>query len=47
MLPIDACSRKIVPCLEKLEYDVTYIEFEGEHAILADISEKAVRWFVG
>lgn len=47
MLPIDACSCKIVPPLEKLGYDVTYIEFEGEHAIPPDISEKAVHWFVG
>ncbi|MES2535010.1 MAG: phospholipase [Pseudomonadota bacterium] len=46
VLPIDACSRKIVPRLEKLAYDVTYHEFEGAHIIPPDISDQAVRWFI-
>src|SRR5579875_1576541 len=33
VLPINTCSRKIVPRLRRQGYDVTYQEFEGGHII--------------
>lgn len=46
ILPIDVCSRKVVPKLQKAGYNVSYHEFEGEHIIPAEISAKAVEWFL-
>lgn len=46
ILPIDPCSRKLVPRLQKMEYEVEYIEFEGEHIIPAEISKRAIDWFL-
>jgi phospholipase/carboxylesterase len=46
VLPIDRCSRRIVPELERLGYDVTYREFEGAHAVPPDIREAAARWIL-
>lgn len=45
VLPIDPCSRRIVPQLKKLGYNVQYEEFNGEHEIPAAISTKAVKVF--
>jgi predicted esterase len=47
ILPIDPCSRKISPRLQKKGYDLTYREFDGEHVLPADIRDDAVRWFTG
>jgi phospholipase/carboxylesterase len=47
VLPIDPCSRRIVPRLRREGYDVTYQEFDGPHTIPANIAESAVEWFVG
>ena len=47
VLPVDRCSRRIVPQLEKAGYDVHYQEFEGGHRVPENISEGAVTWFVG
>ena len=44
ILPIDQCSRIIVPRLRGLRYDVTYREFEGRHEMPADILSEALRW---
>ena len=33
VLPIDECSRVIVPRLKALDYDVTTAEFEGRHEV--------------
>jgi len=44
ILPIDECSRVIVPRLRELRYDVTYREFEGRHELPADILSEALRW---
>jgi phospholipase/carboxylesterase len=45
VLPIDRCSRKIVPQLERSGYEVLYREFDGGHAIPPEIATEAVGWF--
>jgi phospholipase/carboxylesterase len=45
VLPIDACSRKIVPRIQRAGYDVTYQEFEGGHTVPPEIAEAALGWF--
>lgn len=47
ILPIDECSRRIVPQLKRLGYRVTYREFEGKHTLPPDIAAEAMRWFMG
>ena len=44
ILPIDRCSRVIVPRLRMLNYDVTYREFEGRHEMPPEILAEALRW---
>ncbi len=44
-LPIDRCSRRIVPQLERGSYDVRYREFEGGHVVPPEIGREAVDWF--
>jgi phospholipase/carboxylesterase len=44
ILPIDQCSRIIVPRLRSRGYDVTYREFEGRHELPPDIATDAIRW---
>jgi phospholipase/carboxylesterase len=46
VLPIGPCSRKIVPILKREGFAVEYHEFEGPHTIPADISRRAVEWFL-
>jgi phospholipase/carboxylesterase len=46
VLPIDPCSRKIVPLLQQAEYAVTYREFDGAHTIPQEIAQQAVEWFL-
>jgi predicted esterase len=46
VLPIDPCSRRIVPRLERENYDVTYREFGDGHTIPENISTEAVNWFL-
>jgi phospholipase/carboxylesterase len=46
ILPIDQCSRRIVPALKRGGYDVTFKEFEGRHEIPPPIAAEALRWFV-
>jgi predicted esterase len=46
VLPIDRCSRVIVPRLEKAGYNVRYQEFKGGHTIPENVSEEAVAWFM-
>lgn len=45
VLPVDRCSRRIVPQLQRLGYDVKYHEFDGPHTVPADIAREAVDWF--
>jgi phospholipase/carboxylesterase len=44
-LPIDSCSRRIVPRLEGAGYEVRYREFEGPHVVPPEIGQEAVEWF--
>ena len=44
VLPIDRCSRRIVPELEQGGYDVLYREFDGGHTISPEIALEAVGW---
>lgn len=44
-LPIDRCSRRIVPQLERAGYEVSYREFEGGHVVPPDIGREAANWF--
>ncbi len=47
VLPIDACSRKIVPRLERAGYAVRYHEFDGPHTVPPEITREALGWFRG
>ena len=46
ILPIDVCSRRIVPALEDAGYAVTYKEFDGPHTVPEAIAQDAFSWFV-
>jgi phospholipase/carboxylesterase len=46
VLPIDACSRRIVPMLRRDGYDVRYHEFEGPHTVPPEIAREALDWFL-
>jgi phospholipase/carboxylesterase len=43
-LPIDRCSRRIVPQLEHAGYEVTYREFDGPHVVPPRIGREAADW---
>ncbi|HET7077939.1 MAG TPA: phospholipase, partial [Chloroflexia bacterium] len=45
VLPIDRCSRRIVPSLRDADYAVSYKEFDGPHTVPPDIARAAVQWF--
>jgi phospholipase/carboxylesterase len=45
VLPIDVCSRRIVPRLERAGYDVRYLEFDGPHTVPPAISREALAWY--
>ena len=44
ILPIDQCSRVIVPQLQRRGYDVTFKEFDGGHQVPPDMAAEALRW---
>jgi predicted esterase len=46
VLPIQVCSMRIVPQLQKKGYDILYHEFDGPHIIPPLVVEEAVKWFV-
>ena len=46
VLPIDVCSRRIVPRLRDAGYAVDYREFEGGHTVPETIAAGAMSWFV-
>ena len=46
VLPIDDCSRRIVPELKAEGYRVTYREFEGKHTLPPEVAAEAMRWFM-
>jgi phospholipase/carboxylesterase len=45
VLPIDLCSRRIVPHLKGAGYDVRYREFEGPHTVPPEVALEAAAWF--
>ncbi|MEU8193936.1 hypothetical protein AB0C10_09170 [Microbispora amethystogenes] len=45
VLPIDRCSRRLVPELRDGGYDVTYEEFRGGHRVPPEVAAAAVRWW--
>lgn len=45
VLPIERCSRRIVPRLRRSDYEVRYREFEGGHKITPETALEAVEWF--
>jgi phospholipase/carboxylesterase len=44
VLPIDRCSRIIVPALQKRAYEVTFRQFDGGHEIPPNIAREGMRW---
>jgi phospholipase/carboxylesterase len=46
VLPIDPCSRRIVPKLRREGITVLYEEFNGRHEIPPFISKGAIDWYV-
>ncbi len=42
VLPIERCSRRIVPLLERTGYEVAYREFEGGHTVPPELALEAV-----
>ncbi|WP_242053725.1 alpha/beta hydrolase-fold protein [Nostoc sp. FACHB-888] len=45
VLPIERCSRRIVPQLKQAGYDLEYREFNGLHTVPTAIAERAMEWF--
>ncbi|HVH57230.1 MAG TPA: alpha/beta hydrolase-fold protein [Vicinamibacterales bacterium] len=46
ILPIDRCSRVIVPALKKAGYDVTFRQFDGGHEMPPTIARAGMQWLV-
>ena len=44
ILPIEQCSRVIVPRLRSMGYDVTFREFDGRHEVPPDVAREGMRW---
>jgi predicted esterase len=45
VLPIDRCSRVLVPRLQSAGYSVLYREFAGPHTVPPDVATEAMDWF--
>ena len=46
ILPIDRCSRRLAPALERAGYDVTYEEFDGGHRLPSTIAARSFEWWL-
>jgi phospholipase/carboxylesterase len=44
VLPIDRCSRVLVPALKQRGYDVIYREFDGGHEVPPGIAREGMAW---
>ena len=44
VMPIDDTSRKFVPRLKGLGYDVTYREYDGTHGVPAEVVAEGFKW---
>jgi phospholipase/carboxylesterase len=47
ILPVELCSRQLVPRLRQGGYDVRYHEFAGPHAVPPEIAHEASEWLTG
>jgi phospholipase/carboxylesterase len=47
VLPIDRCSRALVPRLQSAGYEVIYREFDGPHTVPPEVAAEAFDWFAG
>ena len=45
VLPIERCSRRIVPQLQRADYEVLYREFDGPHTVPESIAHEGMTWF--
>jgi phospholipase/carboxylesterase len=45
VLPIGVTSRRVVPELERMGYEVRYREFDGPHTVPEPITREALEWF--
>ena len=45
ILPIDRCSRRLVPGLQRAGYEVHYREFDGGHTVPGEVAKEAMEWF--
>jgi phospholipase/carboxylesterase len=45
VLPVEPCSRRLVPPLRRDGYAVRYREFDGPHTVPPAIAREAVEWF--
>ena len=46
IMPIDETSRRFVPRLKTLGYDVTYREYEGRHGVTPAVVREAFEWYL-
>jgi phospholipase/carboxylesterase len=46
ILPIETCGRRIVNDARRLGYDVRFMEFDGGHAVPAEVVETAMDWLL-
>lgn len=46
VLPIDFCSRRLVPAIRNAGYAVRYREFDGPHGVPEEIQREAIDWFL-
>ena len=44
VLPIDRCSRRVVPALRRVGHEVRYVEFDGGHGVPGDVARDALAW---
>ncbi len=45
VMPIDITSRRFVPTLRELGYDVRYRQYDGRHQLPPDSARHAFEWF--
>jgi predicted esterase len=45
VLPVDACSRRLVPALQQAGYPVAYGEFPGGHEVPPEVAAEALGWW--
>jgi len=47
ILPIESCSRRLVPALQSAGYSVTFNEFQGPHTVPPHVARAAINWWLG